>query len=142
LSSALFLRLQLLSSATYYFATSGNDRNPGTQEQPFGSLRKAGCVLKPEATLFIRGGEYGAGSELTDGSENSIIPSGASWDNPVTIKAYPGETPIFRTYFRPGGGADEATFRQSFKFRPEDGGWDSLTTPLGSWLKPVVLLCG
>ncbi len=82
--------------------TAGNDANPGTAAQPFKTLRKAISVLGPGVTLFVRGGEYDTVNGLIDGSGNSVIPSGSSWNSPVTIKAYSGEKPVFRRYVPAG----------------------------------------
>jgi hypothetical protein len=43
--------------------------------------------LKPGDTLFIRAGTYVGSSKLGE------IPSGDSWERPVTIKSYSGERP-------------------------------------------------
>ncbi len=90
----------------YYVSTVGDDRNPGTLGAPFASLRKAVSVLKPGDTLLVRGGEYDTVNGLTRDGANSAIPSGLSWNQPVTIKAYPGEQPTFRRYL-PAGSAPE-----------------------------------
>jgi parallel beta-helix repeat protein len=82
-------------------ATNGDDGNPGTEAAPFKSLKRAMSVLRAGDTLLVRGGEYdtaaGVSGALSD-SGGSIIPSGSSWNKPVTIKAYPGEKPVFRRY--------------------------------------------
>lgn len=82
--------------ATYYIATNGSDANPGTIDAPFKSVNKAVPLLKPGETLIVRAGEYDTGGFSVNA--NSIIPSGTSWEKPVTIKAYPGERPVFRRY--------------------------------------------
>ena len=103
------------SGQTYYVSSGvglgaqavGNDSNPGTVAQPFKTLQKAIPLLKPGYTLMVRGGEYDTVNGLANGS-NSIIPSGASWSNPVTIQAYPGERPVFRRFLSAGFGYTEA----------------------------------
>ncbi|WP_447964781.1 right-handed parallel beta-helix repeat-containing protein [Nitrospira sp. Ecomares 2.1] len=71
---------------TYFVAAStGNDGNSGTQQSPFKTLERAVDVLLPGDTLYVRGGTY-------QGFYFSIkIPSGNSWSQPVTIKAYQQE---------------------------------------------------
>ncbi|TAL62803.1 MAG: DUF1565 domain-containing protein, partial [Bacteroidetes bacterium] len=67
----------------YYVATTGNDANPGTITSPFLTVTKGVSVLAPGDTLYIRAGTYA--EAIHD------IPSGSSWNNPVTVAAYPGE---------------------------------------------------
>ncbi|MDR4484800.1 MAG: right-handed parallel beta-helix repeat-containing protein [Nitrospirales bacterium] len=78
--------------------SNGNDGNSGTQSAPFKTLERGFGVLLPGDTLYVRGGTYqGFYSTLK-------IPSGNSWAQPVTIKAYqqekvvltaaPGRSPI------------------------------------------------
>lgn len=101
---------------TYYVAPSGSDNNPGTLTQPLKTLQKAIPLLKPGETLLVRAGEYDTGLGLSGGLSHggsSIIPSGTSWDQPVTIKAYPGEKPVFRRYLPPGHPHSEEEVRNS-----------------------------
>jgi parallel beta-helix repeat protein len=71
-------------AGTYYVATDGSDSNPGTEEQPFRTLAGGVRNLSPGDTVYVKSGTY----TVVD------IPSGASWDNPVTIAAYPGHSPV------------------------------------------------
>lgn len=75
------------SFAEHFFVSASNskDTNPGTQGSPFLTLGKGLSVLAPGDTLFVRGGIYLGSSWLLN------IPSGNSWTDPVTIKAYLGE---------------------------------------------------
>jgi parallel beta-helix repeat protein len=75
-----------VEAATFYVATTGNDSNAGTQALPFNTIKKGVSVLTPGDTLLIRGGSY-VGPGQFDGT-----PSGTSWAQPVTVKAFPGET--------------------------------------------------
>ena len=72
---------------TYYVATDGTDSNPGTEERPFETLGRGVRGLSPGDTLYVKNGTYTAW-----GLAN--MPSGASWDNPITIAAYPGHSPV------------------------------------------------
>jgi hypothetical protein len=69
-------------AATYYVATNGNDSNPGTIEQPWRTLSKAGKV-GPGSTVYFRGGTY----------RGQLIPANSgtagAW---ITFSSYPGET--------------------------------------------------
>jgi len=101
---------------SYYVAPNGSDNNPGTLTQPFKTLQRAVPRLRPGETLIVRAGEYDTGLGLSGGLSHggaSIIPSGTSWDNPVTIKAYPGERPVFRRYLPPGHPHSEEEVRNS-----------------------------
>lgn len=74
--------------AKNYYVSAGNggsDKNPGTQEAPFLTLTQGVSVILPGDTLFVRGGTYLGYSSLSN------IPSGNSWAEPVTVKAYPEE---------------------------------------------------
>jgi len=85
---ALLTLTTVAEAATYYVATTGSDGNPGTLTAPFRTLGQGVSVLRPGDTLYVRAGTYTASSQLQS------IPSGSSWAVPVTIAAYPGETPV------------------------------------------------
>jgi parallel beta-helix repeat protein len=75
---------------TYYVTTNGRDSNPGTEDQPFRTLDRGAWALMPGDTLYVKNGTY-TGTLAFFG-----IPSGTSWDNPVTIAAYPGHSPVLQ----------------------------------------------
>lgn len=77
---------------TYYVSPTGNDLNAGTQTAPFKTLGKATKVLLKGDTLLVRGGIYNENVYI---SANAGHASGEP-GNPITVKAYPGETPIVR----------------------------------------------
>jgi parallel beta-helix repeat protein len=83
-------------AATYYVATTGNDSDPGSIQQPFRHIKRGISVLKPGDTTFIREGTY---TEILD-SNSFNFPSGTSWSSAITVAAYPGET----VTMRPEGG--------------------------------------
>ena len=74
---------------TYYVAVDGTDTNPGTEAQPFKTLAKGVSVLQSGDTLLVKQGLYK--EEL-----RNTIPSGKSWDRPVTLRAYPGDQVIIQ----------------------------------------------
>ena len=78
-----FSAAQAQGGATYYVATNGNDSNPGTEASPFRTLNHAVRALRPGDTLLVMQGMYN--EELKNN-----IPSGDSWERPVTLRAYPG----------------------------------------------------
>lgn len=76
--------------ATYYVATTGNNRNPGTESSPWATLAYAGSRLSSGDTVIVRGGTYQNGCTIDV--------------NNVTFQNYPGETPIIDgDEVRPGG---------------------------------------
>jgi len=81
-----------------YVAPSGADANPGTQERPFATLKRArdeirslktrGGLPKGGVTVYVRGGEYKVTETFQLGPEDS----GAE-TSPVVYRAFEGETP-------------------------------------------------
>jgi hypothetical protein len=78
----------LIREKSYFVSSNGSDSNPGTETQPFGTIRKGVKSLTPGTTLYIKEGTYA--EELDD------IPSGLSWEQPVTISAYPGHIVVLK----------------------------------------------
>jgi len=74
-------------AATYYVDTNGSDSNPGTEAQPFQTLSRGIQDLGPGDTLYVKNGTYTSWGLYGP-------PSGTSWDNPVTIAAYPEHSPV------------------------------------------------
>jgi hypothetical protein len=85
----------LAADNIYYVSTAGSDDNSGSQAKPFRTIKKGASILKPGDTLYLRRGTY------TEALRN-VIPSGTSWESPVTVAAYPGE----EVTLRPGSGED------------------------------------
>jgi hypothetical protein len=77
---------------TYYVAPTGSDSNPGTLSQPWATLQHAGETAEPGDTVLVRGGAYTEG-EIWLRSDYGHCGSAAG--GLVTIRAYPGETPLF-----------------------------------------------
>ena len=88
----------MVQAATYYVATTGSDSSPGTQTQPFQTIKRGISVLRAGDTLFIRGGTYFEGIN----SNSQTIPTGSSWNDAPIISGYPGETVILK----PSGGTE------------------------------------
>ena len=89
LALATSVNAQAASGTTYYVAVDGLDTNPGTEAQPFKTLAKGVSILQPGDTLLVKKGLYK--EEL-----RNTIPSGKSWDRPVTLRAYPGDQVIIQ----------------------------------------------
>lgn len=74
--------------ATYYISTTGNDTNSGTIGSPWKTLAKASTTLNAGDTVYIRGGTY-ADRGVT------WLPTIGTAISPVSVLAYPGETPVY-----------------------------------------------
>ena len=67
-------------AATRYVATTGNNGNPGTQAQPWSTLKYAAAHISSGDTVIVRGGTYSEYFNITTPN--------------VTFQNYPGESPI------------------------------------------------
>ena len=93
----LFLYLSLsVSGATYYVSTSGNDSNPGTISQPFGTWQKAFNTVVAGDLVYIRGGTYYPKGTISHSYACGVAVDGKNGtsNNPIKIWAYPGESPV------------------------------------------------
>ena len=84
--------LAIMSSLSYaqiYIAPDGDDANPGTQEQPFGTFPKAISEVMPGDTIYVRGGTY----DLTSTITITAVKSGTESEM-ITLTAFENETPI------------------------------------------------
>lgn len=83
-----FLSAGPLSATDYYVATSGNNQNPGTQNQPFRTVaRGINAARQPGDTVLIRAGIYSQSRTLNlanSGTEGRFI----------TLKAFENEEVI------------------------------------------------
>jgi parallel beta-helix repeat protein len=77
------------ADGAFYLATNGSDSNSGSKSSPWKNLYTSIKKLGAGDTLYVREGTY------TFGDENIIDRHGTA-SNPITIKAYPGETPTFK----------------------------------------------
>lgn len=73
------------TSGAYYVALNGDDNQPGTEAQPFRTIQKAVDVAAAGETVFVRGGVY---------NEQVIMSRSGTAGNPITLAAYPNETPV------------------------------------------------
>ncbi|MGH2539039.1 MAG: NPCBM/NEW2 domain-containing protein [Actinomycetota bacterium] len=74
------------ASRALYVAIDGDDANPGTEAEPFGSIQRAVDLAGPGTTIFVRGGTY---RERVD-----ITVSGSEEAGRIVLRNQPGETPI------------------------------------------------
>jgi hypothetical protein len=78
----------------YYVAPTGNDSNPGTLEQPFGTVQKGADTAVAGDTVYLRGGTYAITTPKTSGAGILFSKSGTSDTNRIKYWAYPGEVPL------------------------------------------------
>ncbi|MGA2192855.1 MAG: right-handed parallel beta-helix repeat-containing protein [Nitrospirota bacterium] len=89
--SASFSQVPVTSTGnSYYIATTGSDSNSGTITSPWLTLAHGAAALHVGDTLYVRGGTY-----TGQGSSNGISMASGTASAPITIMAYPGETPVF-----------------------------------------------
>ena len=72
---------RLAPAATYCVATTGNDSNPGTEAQPWNSLRRASSSVRAGDTVRIRAGEYFVGPTW-------IVDRAGTAEHPIAYQAY------------------------------------------------------
>ena len=87
-STFLGATVTAVTPLTYHVATSGSDLNPGTESQPFKTIRKAVEVLRPGDTLLIHEGTYTGVIEIKrSGMPGAPITMRPAGDGPVTLRA-------------------------------------------------------
>ena len=85
-------------AARYYVATNGNNSNSGSANAPFATLAKAASVANAGNLIYVRGGTYHWTSQV------SLSRSGTA-AQPIRVRAYPGEHPLFDFSGEPSGSA-------------------------------------
>lgn len=73
------------AASSYYVAPNGDDSNPGTEAQPFRTINRGTDVLNPGDALYVRDGIY---------HEQVVISRSGTASDPITVSAYPGESPV------------------------------------------------
>jgi parallel beta-helix repeat protein len=83
--------------ATYYVVPKGDDANPGTEAQPWATLRKAAASVQPGDTVRIKAGDY------FESSGWNVTRAGTA-EKPITYQAYgDGEVRITPSSVVPAG---------------------------------------
>jgi uncharacterized protein YjdB len=100
-----------VKATDYYMATNGSNSNAGTLVAPFATIDKFFDVCASGDDLYIRGGTY-------IGQSTHVWKSGKA-DNPIVIKNYPDEVPIFD-----GDYHDHQTTGPNMLFYSDDGTWN------------------
>ena len=88
-------------AADYFVATTGNDGNRGTVQQPFRTLERGVQALASGDRLLIRGGTY-----RRTGWYLMVPSGGGSWATATTIKAYNNEQVTLTPQNPIAGGSD------------------------------------
>lgn len=79
--------LSLAQSSTFYVDPAGDDANSGSLTSPWKTLDKACSMANAGTTIIVRGGTYP--NNYCHGQAQGTAAQ------PITLKAYPNETPVF-----------------------------------------------
>jgi outer membrane biosynthesis protein TonB len=82
------------STTSRYLAPNGSDSNAGTQAAPWATLGGAISKMRAGETLYVRGGTY------TVTTRTTYVTVAGTASEPITIRNYPGETPVFTSSVR------------------------------------------
>jgi hypothetical protein len=74
---------------TYHLSPSGDDEDPGTESEPWRTMKRGLQFLQPGDTLLVHEGHYYGGA----GYRQPGIPA-ATASNPIRVLAAPGERPV------------------------------------------------
>src|SRR3989344_2963061 len=88
IGSSLPPRLPESTGSVFYVSSTGSDSNPGSLSAPWRTIQKATTTLTSGQKAQVRDGTYAE-------SINIYGRSGTASD-PITIEAYPGETPAWK----------------------------------------------
>jgi hypothetical protein len=88
-------------AATYYVAPGGDDRNPGTIEAPFATVKRAhdNEALQPGDVIYLRGGTYYP-------TMQTVFNKTGDSNNYYVLSSYPGEFPVIDGQKIPEGDID------------------------------------
>lgn len=79
-------RLEITGASSYFYVSpSGNDANPGTQDEPFRTVQYALNQAEPGTTVYLRAGVY---------NEWIAFPRSGEAGQPIRLAGYPGETAV------------------------------------------------
>lgn len=81
---------------TIYISTAGNDETgDGSEEKPWYNIAKAYENAEPGTHIVCRGGKYHINKYGTDGKLTVRMNKVGTADNPIVIRCYDGELPVF-----------------------------------------------
>jgi hypothetical protein len=103
-------------------STDGDDSQPGSLESPFATMDQFMTVASPGDTLYIRGGVYFP--------DETFITGSGTPDAYITIRNFPGETPIFDGRRDQAGAAQERVNGLVI----DDGAWSGIPGKRAYWI--------
>ena len=74
-------------ATTYFVATTGNNRNPGTEDRPWRTIGKAVDTMVAGDTTYVRGGIYNTETTI-------LFKVSGTAAAPIKLLNYPGESPV------------------------------------------------
>ena len=74
-----------LCGTEYFVSNSGDDKAPGSRQQPFKTISKAAAVAKAGDIVTVRGGRY---------FEQLLVRNSGTPDKPIIFRGAPGETAL------------------------------------------------
>lgn len=77
--------LPTLNEPAIFVAQDGDDSWPGTIDQPLRTIQKGADLVTAGETVYVREGVY---------TERVMIRHSGTPDSPITVAAFPGETPV------------------------------------------------
>ncbi len=80
------LPVRAFAAVNFYVATTGNDANPGTLQQPWRTIQKAANTAVPGSVVYVRGGVYH--------ERVTIKVSGSAAQGAITFRNYAAENPV------------------------------------------------
>lgn len=78
---------EVSQGASYYVSPSGDDSNPGTESQPWRTIKHAAAIAGAGETVYVRNGIY---------EEAVSFDRSGSPQNIIRFKAYPNEAPVIQ----------------------------------------------
>lgn len=112
---------------TYYVATTGDDANPGTAEQPWRTPGYASRQLAPGDRLLIKGGRY----ILSEYDAHILTPPSGTSGNIIVIEGEEGNRPVLA-----GTGNLAAAIRLSSFLTIKN---IEITSHNGSWFRDAIM---
>ena len=76
--------------ARFHVSAAGDDKNPGTESQPFGTIQKAVDSAQPGDLVYVRA----AGGPFFLERRVVVNNKGGEPGKPIRLFAYPGEAPV------------------------------------------------
>ena len=88
--------------ARFHVSAAGDDKNPGTESQPFGTIQKAVDSAQPGDLVYVRA----AGGPFFLERRVVVNNKGGEPGKPIRLFAYPGEAPVIDGSRIPEAGSD------------------------------------